>query len=251
MTEDRMTSLFFEIFSGLPRQGPGDAASTIRALNLVPGIGPDSRVLDLGCGTGVQTRVLAQSSAARILAIDNHPPFVDEANRQAKAVGLSSRVETRVGDMGRLDFAPASFDLIWCEGAIYAIGFKAGLRQWRPLLVPHGHLAVTEVCWSQPDRPAECAEFWAREYPAIRDATTLLAVIDSSGYDTVGHFALPTSSWWDDYYAPLQQHVTSFRTRHRDEAEAQALADQIQTEIDIWQAYSAFYHYEFFVMRAR
>ena len=243
--------MFFEIFDGLPRQGPGDPATTVKALNLVPGIGPASRVLDLGCGTGFQTRVLAQNSAAQILAIDNHPPFVDEANRQVMAAGLSSRVEARVGDIGHLDFAPGSFDLVWCEGAIYAIGFEAGLRQWRALLVPGGHLAVTEVCWSQPDPPAECAEFWAREYPAIRDATTLLTIIDSCGYDTVGHFPLPASSWWDDYYAPLQQRATSFRARHRGEADAQELADQIQREIDIWHAYSAFYHYEFFVMRAR
>src|SRR5438067_13926130 len=52
MTQERTTILFFELFSGLPRQGPGDAASTLRALALVPGIGPESHVLDLGCGTG-------------------------------------------------------------------------------------------------------------------------------------------------------------------------------------------------------
>lgn len=243
--------LFFEIFNGLPRQGPGDAASTVKALSLVPGIGPETRVLDLGCGTGLQTRVLAQNSAARVVAIDNHLPFVEEANHQARALGIANRVDTRVGDMRQLDFGPGSFDLIWCEGAIYVVGFAAGLRSWRPLLAPGGHLAVTEVCWSRPDPPVECAAFWAREYPAIRELSALLTIVEECGYDTVGHFALPSSSWWDDYYAPLEQHITQFRARHRDEADAQALADQIQREIDIWHAYSAFYHYEFFVMRAR
>ena len=48
MTEqDRMTSLFFELFTGLPRQGPGDDASTLKALALVPDVGPDTRVLDV------------------------------------------------------------------------------------------------------------------------------------------------------------------------------------------------------------
>jgi SAM-dependent methyltransferase len=246
-----MTMLFFEIFERLPRQGPGDAASTVKALNLIPGIGSETRVLDLGCGTGSQTRVLARHSPARFVAIDNHPPFVEEANRQARALGLSARVQARIGDMGRLDFAPGSFDLIWCEGAIYVLGFEDGLRAWHPLLAPGGHLAVTEVCWSRTGVPAECAAFWAREYPAIREPVRLVEIIDRCGYDIVGHFPLPSSSWWDDYYSPLQQHVTEFRARHPDEQDAQEVADQIQREIDIWHAYQAFYHYEFFVMRAR
>ena len=70
---DRATALFFELFSGLPRQGPGTAASTRRALGLVPDVGPRTRVLDVGCGTGAQTLVLAQSSASHIVAVDNHP----------------------------------------------------------------------------------------------------------------------------------------------------------------------------------
>jgi ubiquinone/menaquinone biosynthesis C-methylase UbiE len=246
-----MTMLFFEMFSGLPRQGPGDAASTLRALALVPGIGPETRVLDVGCGTGLQTRALAQNSPVRIGAVDNHPPFVNVLNREAQALGIADRVETRVADMRRLEFPPSSFDLIWCEGAISIMGFEAGLRDWRRLLAPGGHMALTEVCWTKPDPPPDCAAFWAQEYPAIRHASTLLAVIGECGYETVDHFALPPSSWWDDYYRPLQQNVTQFREHHRGEPDAQELADQIQREIDVWHAYSEFYSYEFFVMRAR
>jgi hypothetical protein len=37
-------------------------------------------------------------------------------------------------------------------------------------------------------------------------------------------------SWWEDYYGPLQQNVTEFRERHRDEFDAQELADCVSTE---------------------
>jgi hypothetical protein len=67
----------------------------------------------------------------------------------------------------------------------------------------------------------------------------------------VDHFAIPTSAWWDDYYRPLEPHIATFRAHHREEPDAQALADQVQREIDIWHKYSTFYHYEFFVMRGR
>jgi SAM-dependent methyltransferase len=246
-----MTMLFFELFNGLPRQGPGDAASTLQALALVPGVGPATRVLDIGCGTGLQTRVLACHSPARFVAIDTHPPFVRELQRHARTLGLADRLDARVGDMRALDFPPRSFDLIWCEGAIYVMGVEAALSAWRPLLAPGGHVAVTEVCWMTPDPPAECAAFWAEEYPAIREPPVLLQIIDRCGYDEVGHFALPPSSWWDDYYRPLQQKITEFRQQHPDETDAQELADRVQREIDVWHAYSEFYSYEFFVMRAR
>jgi len=245
-----MSAHFFELFSGLPRQGPGDAASTRRALALVPGVGPHTRVLDLGCGTGLHTRVLAQACPARILAIDSHAPFVDELARQARALGLSDRLEARLGDMQHLDLAPGAFDLVWSEGAIYIVGFEAGLRDWKRLLAPGGHVAVTEACWRRADPRPECAAFWAQEYPAIRDAPTRLATIEDCGYALVDHFPLPAAAWWDDYYRPLADNLVRFRQRHDGEPEAMALADQVQREIDVWRAYSDDYGYEFFVMRA-
>jgi len=251
MTEDRMTSLFFEMFTGLPRQGPGDADSTRRALALVPVGERGTRVLDVGCGTGAQTLTISRHSPASIVAIDQHPPYVEELNRQAMARGVANRVDGRVGDMRRLEFAAGSFDLIWCEGAIYVLGFETGLREWRRLLAPGGYMAVTDACWTKPDPPSECAAFWNEEYPAIRSVPAFLGAVDECGYETVGHFTLPASSWWDEYYGPLQAKVTAFRARHEGESDAEELAARVQREIDIWHAYGEFYSYEFFVMRAR
>ena len=87
--------------------------------------------------------------------------------------------------------------------------------------------------------------------PNARQVDPRLSTEARRVYETVGHFALPPSAWWDDYYRPLQENLRRFRERHRDEVEARALADQVQREIDIWHAYSEFYGYEFFVMRAR
>ena len=251
MTLDRINTLFFELFGGLPRQGPGDAESTLRALALVPGVGPRTRVLDVGCGTGCQTFLLARNSRAHVVAVDNHPPFIDLLNREAERLGVADRLEARVADMRQLDFADGSFDLIWCEGAIYNVGVETGLRDWHRLLGRGGHLAMTEVCWRKPNRPAECVAFWNREYPEIRDVPALLTAIDACGFETLEYFPLAASAWWDDYYRPLQRNVAAFRERHRNLPEAQELADQCQHEIDVWRAYSAFYGYDFFVLRAR
>jgi SAM-dependent methyltransferase len=251
MAVDRKTALFFELFSGLPRQGPGDAASTLKALALVPGVGPDTRVLDIGCGTGMQTRVLARSSPARFVAIDNHPTYVEELKREAAAVGLGDRLDARVADMRHLDFPDASFDLIWCESAVYVVGFETALRAWRRLLTRGGHMAVSEVCWTRRDPPHECAAFWEEMYPSIRDLSVLLGTIAACGYETIGHFMLPRAAWWDNYYRPLERNLDAFERRHLSDADADDLVRHVRREIEVWRAHSNFYGYAFFVIRTR
>ena len=87
--------------------------------------------------------------------------------------------------------------------------------------------------------------------PDIGPRTRVLDIGCGTGAQTVGHFPLPASAWWDDYYRPLQDNVTAFRKRHHDAPDAQELAEQSQREIDIWHACSEFYGYEFCVLRAR
>ena len=244
-----MNELFFELFEGLPRQGPGDTASTLKALDIIPPLAAEARILDLGCGTGAQTLVLARHTPAHILALDNHAPFVQELRAKAATLGLGGRVEARVGDMAKLDLPDDAYDLIWSEGAIYSIGFDAGLERWRSLLKPGGHLAITEACWLTADCPAECAAFWASEYPAIRTVAANLAAIERCRYEPRGHFALPGSSWWDEYYTPLEAKVSAFRERHVNEPEALDLAAQVEREIHMHRAYGDCYGYVFFVMR--
>ena len=149
---------------------------------------------NIGCGTGRQTRTLAGGSPARFVGIDNHLPYVEAATQEARTCGLADRVEFRVGDMCQLEMPDRAFDLIWCEGAIYIVGVETGLHQWRRLLMPAGHLVVSEACWMKPDPPPECVAFWNAEYPAIRSVETLLSVVDTCGWQTVAHFSLPRES---------------------------------------------------------
>ena len=73
-------AVFFEAFDGLMRLGPGSEASTLRALSVVRGLFEPGRILDVGCGAGAQTMVLAHQTAAEIVAVDSHAPFLDALN---------------------------------------------------------------------------------------------------------------------------------------------------------------------------
>jgi SAM-dependent methyltransferase len=113
-------AVFFTLHSGLPREAPGDRASVMRALELAQPLPPAPDVLDIACGPGGQTIDLAELlPEARITALDAHRPFLRELQRRAVERGLAERIRTVHGDMARLPFGPASFDLIWCEGGAY------------------------------------------------------------------------------------------------------------------------------------
>jgi SAM-dependent methyltransferase len=61
-------------------------------------------VLDIGCGTGPQTLVLARRLNGKILAIDHKQPNLDALRRRAEAAGVSEKIETRLQDMRTLQF---------------------------------------------------------------------------------------------------------------------------------------------------
>lgn len=260
MDPDKLPEFFHEIFHpSLPRLGPGDEASTLKALNLLRATGSlrpgttatrPTRILDVGCGNGTQTVILARHTAGSILAVDNHQPFLDELQRRAEAAGVSGRIEVSLRDMRSLKESDGPFDLVWSESALFVMGFREGVTTCRSLVAPGGGLAVSEMCWLRPDPPAECREFFAAVYPALADLETNLATIRACGCELVGHFAQPESAWWELYH-PLEERLRVLRKQHAAEAENLALIEQIQKEIEIYRKYCAYYGNAFFVMRRR
>jgi SAM-dependent methyltransferase len=241
--------IFWELHKDLEREGPGNEASTLKALAFAKGLPGRARVLDLGCGPGAQTLTLARAIQGSVIAMDLHEPFLAQLNKRAKEEGLAAYIDARKGDMGSLDFEPASFDLIWSEGAIYNIGFRRGLEEWRRYLKPGGYIAVSELCWLRKDPPEELAAYWAYDYPAMKDLEANLAAIAELGYELEGHFTLPDECWLDEYYGPLGKRIAMLRALHGHDAEASSQLDLCQKEIDMYERYSAYYGYEFFVMK--
>jgi len=196
-------TLLFELFENTPRQGPGSVETTRRALRLLPESLRIERVLDLGCGTGGSTIVLAEDTGAHVTAVDIHPPFLATLRARAEELGLADRIKTVVADMVNASSLGAGFDLIWAEGSAYSIGFENALRRWRPLLRPAGCLVVTELIWfvAEPAEPARA--FFASEYPDMRDEATRIHQARSACYELLGSFRLPADDW-HAYYASLE-----------------------------------------------
>src|ERR1700736_6426623 len=71
---------------------------------------PGTRVLDVGCGVGRWSRLLA-ARGAQVTGVDLSPTMIDEARRRAAHAGLAGRCRFLVQDSAALD-AGAPFDLV-------------------------------------------------------------------------------------------------------------------------------------------
>jgi SAM-dependent methyltransferase len=242
--------IFFELYEGLPRQGPGNRACAERALVLCRYLPSSPAVLDLGCGVGGQSlHLVALLPGAVITAIDSHAPSIERLRAMAAERGLSDRVRPVVGDMANPEMPPDSIDLVWSEGALYNIGIENALRVCHGLLRPGGYLAFTDAVWRKENPPAEVKASFDLDYPTMGRVSDVIAAIDRTGFLLVDHFTLPDAAWWNDFYTPMERRIEALREKYVGDVEAAAVLDQLAQEPELHRRCSDYYAYEFFVTR--
>lgn len=220
----------YDLFEGLDRCAPGDAASVGRAC---AGVAPGARVLDAGCGRGADLPALmAAVPGARIVVVDAAAPFI------AHVAAAYPGVTAVCGDMGDPPGGP--FDLIWSGGAIYNLGVTAALQGWRAHLAPGGRVAFSDLVL-RGDAPApEVAAFFAAEGVAQRGEAGLRAEVAAAGFRVVDMFWM-TDRAWADYYLPLEPRLDAAEADR--DPDSRAFAGAFRHEIDLWRRHGADYGY--------
>lgn len=232
------------------RQGPGSPEATMRAIELAGLSGRGSlNIADIGCGTGASSLVLAQELGAQITALDLFQDFLDVLQDRAAKLGLADKTDTRACAMDALPFEEAEYDAVWSEGAVYIMGFEAGIRAWRRFLKPGGILAVSEITWLTQTRPAELQAHWEAEYPEIDTASAKMAILERNGYTPLGYFAEPEDCWMTHYYGPMEARFEAFLAKHGHSEAAEELVDGERREIALYRQYKNFYSYGFYIAR--
>ena len=245
----RFREIFFEAYESLPRQGPGNRTSAIKALGLCRNLPEFPAILDLGCGAGGQTLQLAELIPGSIIAIDAHAPSIERLQAAIAERRLAHRISGVVGDMAHLDQPHESFDLIWSEGALYSIGLRNALNVCHGLLRAGGYLAFTDAIWRKENPPPAIKASFDSDYPAMGWLNDDLAAIQESGFDLVDHFTLLDEAWWVDSYTPMEARIAELRGKYAEDPEALAVLDQLADEPEMHRRYSDCYAYEFFVAR--
>ena len=104
-----------------------------------------SRVLDLGCGTGVAARAIASRPefSGRVTGVDVSSYLVAQAGRLAASEDLAERVEFCVGDSQRLDFPDSAFDAAIAHTLVSHVRDPLSvLRELRRVVRPGGMVGI-------------------------------------------------------------------------------------------------------------
>ncbi len=102
-------------------------------------------ILDVGCGTGSLSVILA-GLGYKVTGIDLSPAMLALAKTKAAAQEL--QIEFEVMDAAFPQFSQQQFDMLICRHLLWALPEpKLVLERWRKLLKPMGRLILIEGFW--------------------------------------------------------------------------------------------------------
>jgi SAM-dependent methyltransferase len=129
-------------------------------LNVAPG----TRVLDVGCGVGRWSRLLA-ARGATVTGVDISPTMIDEARRRALQEGVAERCRFEVSNVSELK-VEGEFDLVLGVTVLQHIldpeALRAALVTMRSRVAPQGDIVLLEAAPALPANRCDTSVFRAR-----------------------------------------------------------------------------------------
>jgi len=126
-------------------------------------LGPETHVLDVGCGIGGPARTLANEFGCCVTGIDLTKEFCQVAQMFNERVGIDGEITIHQGNALQLQFDEASFDVIWTQHAQMNIRDKTRMYQeMLRVLKPAGKLTFHDIL-AGPEQPLHFPVPWARE----------------------------------------------------------------------------------------
>lgn len=140
---------FMAKYVGLSVLHPGGFVSTKRLLDTCK-IDKSKRVLDIACGKGTTSILIAKRFGCKIVGIDICPDLIKEAKKLAKRNRVDHLVEFQVADATQLPFNDNEFDVIIAQAMLVLIEKKETvIKESLRVLKPNGLAGWIELTWQK------------------------------------------------------------------------------------------------------
>jgi len=131
----------------------------------------DTRILDVGCGVGRWSRLLA-ARGARVMGVDLSPTMIAQARQRAAAEGIADRCRFQVQDLSNLDVGER-FDLVLGVTVLQHIldpnAVRAALAAMTAHLAPGGRMILLEAAPTAVMNRCDSTVFTARHRDVYLD----------------------------------------------------------------------------------
>ena len=115
----------------------------------------NGKILDVGCGTGFISLLLAQIGCD-VIAIDNNVAMLKEAEKTSEELGFSNKITFMLKDAASMDFTDNTFDAVISRHAFWLFNNpKKVYREWYRILKSGGSMLNLDANWLFP--------FWGEE----------------------------------------------------------------------------------------
>ena len=158
-----------------------------KAISIIPII-ENPRILDVGCGSGVPTIMIAEKFNGKITAVDTDAKSIDILREKVKGLNFSNRVTLSNSSFLDIKIENNQYDLILAEGLLNVVGFQKGFLKIIKLLKSKGFIIIHDEFQNQSEK---------------------IKFIENNGCKILDSFVLDEQIWWNDYYKCLEKVISS------------------------------------------
>ena len=140
---------FMAKYVGMSVLHPGGFTSTNRLINNY-NLDKNKKVLDIACGKGTTSILIAKKFECRIVGIDISPVLIEEAKKLAKRNKVDKLIDFQVADATHLPFNDNEFDASVAQAMLVLIDDKESvIREALRVIKPSGLAGWIELTWQQ------------------------------------------------------------------------------------------------------
>ena len=158
-------------YMGIPYFNVGGVASIDKLAELCK-ITKNTRVLEVGCGTGTNACFLAKTYGCSIVGVDIAEYMVEYAQRRVEELGLTDLVSFKVGNAYSLEFPDDDFDVVLTVFVSQFLDPTRAFPEFFRVIKTGGHLGINEM-YKADSIPADVMDRVNNGEKAFRELTEL------------------------------------------------------------------------------